>query len=146
MRAARRGQAVVISPFACWSHSASHHCSAVTQQNAEGLAAVALLQHVSKGTPVVYGAFTNNVDMKTRPLHLVHQSMCGPCRCQARWPVDMDYPCVLRTPMPPMRLMRRPCGNRFSRFKVPARAMPTSFIMRRDGWKVVCHQFREVYH
>ena len=66
MRAARRGQAVVISPFTLAGAMAPVTIAgAVTQQNAEGLAAVALLQHVRKGTPVVYGAFTSNVDMKT---------------------------------------------------------------------------------
>ncbi|MEC7209106.1 MAG: trimethylamine methyltransferase family protein, partial [Pseudomonadota bacterium] len=38
---------------------------AITQQNAEALAAIALLQTISPGTPVVYGAFTSNVDMKS---------------------------------------------------------------------------------
>ena len=38
---------------------------AITQQNAEALAAIALLQTVNPGAPVVYGAFTSNVDMKS---------------------------------------------------------------------------------
>ena len=38
---------------------------AVVQQNAESLACIALLQQINPGTPIVYGAFTSNVDMKT---------------------------------------------------------------------------------
>jgi len=38
---------------------------ALVQQNAEALAAIALLQEINPGTPVVYGAFTSNVDMKS---------------------------------------------------------------------------------
>ena len=63
---ARRGQVVFISPFTLAGAMAPVTIAgAVTQQNAEGLAAVALLQQVRKGAPCVYGAFTSNVDMKT---------------------------------------------------------------------------------
>ena len=66
MRAARRGQVVFISPFTLAGAMAPVTIAgAVTQQNAEGLAAVALLQQVREGAPCVYGAFTSNVDMKT---------------------------------------------------------------------------------
>ena len=66
MRAAKRGQAVVISPFTLAGAMAPVTIAgAVVQQNAEALAAVALLQQVREGAPCVYGAFTSNVDMKT---------------------------------------------------------------------------------
>ena len=66
MRAARRGQAVIISPFTLAGAMAPVTLAgAITQQNAEGLAAIALLQSVRDGAPVVYGAFTSNVDMKS---------------------------------------------------------------------------------
>jgi len=66
MRAARRGQAVVVTPFTLAGAMAPVTLAgAITQQNAEGLAAIALLQQVRPGTPVVYGAFTSNVDMKS---------------------------------------------------------------------------------
>ena len=38
---------------------------AVVQSIAEGLAAIALLQFINKGTPCVLGTFTSNVDMKS---------------------------------------------------------------------------------
>jgi trimethylamine--corrinoid protein Co-methyltransferase len=38
---------------------------ALTQQNAEALAGIALTQMVNPGAPVIYGGFTSNVDMKT---------------------------------------------------------------------------------
>ena len=66
MRAAQRGQAVIITPFTLAGAMAPVTLfGAVTQQNAEALAAIALLQLVKEGTPVVYGAFTSNVDMKS---------------------------------------------------------------------------------
>lgn len=39
--------------------------AALAQQNAEALAGVALTQLVRPGTPVIYGGFTTNVDMKS---------------------------------------------------------------------------------
>ncbi|MCC6469434.1 MAG: trimethylamine methyltransferase family protein [Alphaproteobacteria bacterium] len=39
--------------------------AALAQQNAEALFGVTLIQAVSPGAPVVYGAFTSNVDMKS---------------------------------------------------------------------------------
>ena len=38
---------------------------AIVRQNAEAIAAIALLQSVRERAPVMYGAFTSNVDMKT---------------------------------------------------------------------------------
>jgi len=40
-------------------------CGAIAQQNAEALFCVVLTQVVRPGAPVVYGAFTSNVDMRT---------------------------------------------------------------------------------
>lgn len=66
MRAARRGQVVVVSPFTLSGAMApATVVGAVSQQNAEFLAALVLLQAVREGAPVVYGAFTSNVDMKS---------------------------------------------------------------------------------
>ena len=66
MRAARRGQVVVVSPFTLSGAMApATVLGAVAQQNAEFLAALVLLQAVREGAPVVYGAFTSNVDMKS---------------------------------------------------------------------------------
>ena len=66
MRAAKRGQAVVVSPFTLSGAMAPVTViGAVSQQNAEFLAALVLLQGVKAGSAVVYGAFTSNVDMKT---------------------------------------------------------------------------------
>jgi len=66
MRAARRGQVVVVSPFTLSGAMApATVAGALVQQNAEFLAALVLLQAVRPGAPVVYGAFTSNVDMKS---------------------------------------------------------------------------------
>lgn len=66
MRMARHGQAVLVAPFTLAGAMAPITLAgAVAQQTAEALAAIALLQYIRPGAPVVYGAFTSNVDMQT---------------------------------------------------------------------------------
>ena len=66
MRCARRGQAVIITPFTLSGAMApATIAGALVQQNAEFLAGLTLLQLVRPETPVVYGAFTSNVDLKS---------------------------------------------------------------------------------
>ena len=63
---AELGQAVVVTPFTLMgAMTPVTLAAALAQQNAEALFAIALLQHVRAGTPVVYGGFTSNVDMKS---------------------------------------------------------------------------------
>jgi trimethylamine--corrinoid protein Co-methyltransferase len=63
---AENGQPVVITPFTLsGAMSPATIPGALVQQNAEGLAGIALLQTINPGTPSVYGTFTSNVDMKT---------------------------------------------------------------------------------
>ena len=88
MRAARRGQVVVVSPFTLSGAMApATVLGAVAQQNAEFLATLVLLQAVREGAPVVYGAFTSNVDMKSgSPRRSGHPNMCGLCKSPVSWP------------------------------------------------------------
>lgn len=66
MRATKRGQAVVVSPFTLSGAMApATVMGALVQQNAEFLGALVLLQAIRPGAEVVYGAFTSNVDMKS---------------------------------------------------------------------------------
>ena len=66
MRLARRGQPVIITPFTLAGAMAPVTLAgALAQQTAECLAAVALLQCVNEGAPVIYGSFTSNVDMRS---------------------------------------------------------------------------------
>ena len=66
MRLARRNQPVIIAPFTLAGAMAPVTIvGSVVQQIAECLCAVALLQEINPGTPVVMGAFTSNVDMKS---------------------------------------------------------------------------------
>ena len=63
---ARAGQGVAITPFTlCGAMAPATLAGALVQQNAEALAALALVQLVNAGTPVMYGGFTSNVDMKS---------------------------------------------------------------------------------
>jgi trimethylamine--corrinoid protein Co-methyltransferase len=60
------GQPVVITPFTLMGAMAPVSlAAALAQQNAEALFGVVLAQVVRPGTPVMYGAFTSNVDMRT---------------------------------------------------------------------------------
>ncbi|MEM9431891.1 MAG: trimethylamine methyltransferase family protein [Pseudomonadota bacterium] len=66
LRFARHRQPVIVTPFTLAGAMAPVTLAgAVTQSVAEGLAAIALLQWVSPGTPVVLGTFTSNVDMRS---------------------------------------------------------------------------------
>ncbi|HET6466997.1 MAG TPA: trimethylamine methyltransferase family protein [Geminicoccaceae bacterium] len=63
---AEAGQAVVMTPFTLAGAMAPVTLAgALAQQNAEALAGMAFAQIVRPGTPVVYGGFTSNVDMKS---------------------------------------------------------------------------------
>ncbi len=63
---ATAGQVVCITPFTLAGAMAPVTLAGtLTQQNAEVLAGIALAQVVRAGTPVVYGAFSSNVDMKS---------------------------------------------------------------------------------
>jgi trimethylamine--corrinoid protein Co-methyltransferase len=66
MAMARHGQPVVITPFTLMGAMAPVSlAAALAQQNAEALFGVVLAQLVRPGTPVMYGAFTSNVDMRS---------------------------------------------------------------------------------
>jgi trimethylamine--corrinoid protein Co-methyltransferase len=66
MEMALHGQPVVATPFThAGAMSPVSLAGALAQQNAEALFLVALSQIVRPGAPMVYGAFTSNVDMRT---------------------------------------------------------------------------------
>jgi len=66
MRMARNSQVVIVTPFTLSGAMAPVTLSgAVALSIAEGLAAIALLQYINPGTPVVFGTFTSNVDLRT---------------------------------------------------------------------------------
>jgi trimethylamine--corrinoid protein Co-methyltransferase len=66
MAMAEHGQPVVITPFTLMGAMAPVTlAAALAQQNAEALFGVVLAQAVRPGTPVMYGAFTSNVDMRS---------------------------------------------------------------------------------
>lgn len=63
---AEHGQPVTITPFTLMgAMTPVTLAAALCQQNAEALFGVVLTQLVNSGTPVMYGAFTSNVDMKS---------------------------------------------------------------------------------
>jgi trimethylamine--corrinoid protein Co-methyltransferase len=63
---AEAGQPVIATPFTLAGAMApSTLAGALAQQHAEALFVVALAQLVRPGTPMVYGGFTSNVDMRT---------------------------------------------------------------------------------
>ncbi len=66
MTMAEHGQAVVVTPFTLMGAMAPVSlAAALAQQNAEALFGVVLAQCVRPGAPVMYGAFTSNVDMRS---------------------------------------------------------------------------------
>jgi trimethylamine--corrinoid protein Co-methyltransferase len=66
MTMAEHGQSVCVTPFTLMgAMSPVTLAGALAQQNAEALFGVVLTQLVRKGAPVMYGAFTSNVDMRS---------------------------------------------------------------------------------
>ncbi|MFM7275145.1 MAG: trimethylamine methyltransferase family protein, partial [Gammaproteobacteria bacterium] len=66
MAMAAHGQATVITPFTLMgAMTPVSLAAALAQQNAEALFGVVLTQAVRPGAPVMYGAFTSNVDMRS---------------------------------------------------------------------------------
>jgi len=66
MEGARRNQATIITPFTLMgAMTPVTLAAALTQQNAEALLGLTLVQLTRPGAPMVYGGFTSNVDMKT---------------------------------------------------------------------------------
>lgn len=60
------GQPVTVTPFTLMgAMTPTTMAGALAQQNAEALLGIALLQLTRPGTPVIYGAFTSNVDMRS---------------------------------------------------------------------------------
>ncbi len=63
---AEMSQPVIVTPFTLMgAMTPVTRPAALAQQNAEALMTIALLQTVNPGTPVLYGAFTSNVDMRS---------------------------------------------------------------------------------
>lgn len=63
---ARMNQVVVITPFTLAGAMApASLAGALAQQNAEALAGITFTQMANPGTPVMYGGFTSNVDMRS---------------------------------------------------------------------------------
>ena len=66
MELARAGQVACVTPFTLSGAMAPVTLAgALAQQNAEALAVIAFSQVVNPGAPVIYGAFTSNVDMRS---------------------------------------------------------------------------------
>lgn len=66
MELARHNQATVVTPFTLMgAMTPVTMAAALTQQNAEALLGITLTQLVRPGAPVIYGAFTSNVDMRS---------------------------------------------------------------------------------
>ena len=62
----RCGQPVTITPFTlAGAMSPATIAGALAQQNAEALGVISIAQCIRPGTPVIYGGFTSNVDMKS---------------------------------------------------------------------------------
>jgi len=66
MQMAMLGQPVVVTPFTLMgAMTPATMAAALVQQNAEALLGISLVQLTNPGSPVVYGAFTSNVDMRS---------------------------------------------------------------------------------
>jgi len=66
MQMAMLGQPTVVTPFTLMgAMTPATMAAALVQQNAEALLGISLVQLTRPGVPVIYGAFTSNVDMRS---------------------------------------------------------------------------------
>ncbi|MGC1430009.1 MAG: trimethylamine methyltransferase family protein [Albidovulum sp.] len=105
LRLARAGQAVVVTPFTLAGAMAPVTMSgAVTLSIAEGLAAIALIQYVAPGAPVMIGTFTSNVDMKSgapafgTPEYMRATQMTGQMARHYKLPMRSSGVCAANVP------------------------------------------------
>ena len=100
----RRNQVIVMTPFTLAGAMAPVTVpGALAQQNAEALAGVAFCQIVRPGSPVMYGGFTSNVDMKSgapafgTPEYMKAQIVGGQLARRYRLPYRTSNVCAANT-------------------------------------------------
>jgi trimethylamine--corrinoid protein Co-methyltransferase len=105
MRMARRGQPTIVTPFTLSGAMAPVTLAgAIAQQTAEALAAIALIQHIRPGCPVVMGSFTSNVDMKSgapafgTPEYMRATQMSGQMARRYNLPMRASNACAANVP------------------------------------------------
>ena len=138
MRLAKHGQPVIVTPFTLSGAMAPVTVvGAVMQQTAEALAAIALLQLVNPGTPVVYGSFTSNVDMKSgapafgTPEYMRATQLSGQMARFYNLPMRSSNACAANCPDSQSAWrVRFLCG-------LACQPGPMSSTTPRAGWKVV---------
>ncbi|MDN2568291.1 trimethylamine methyltransferase family protein [Aquibium sp. A9E412] len=101
---AGRGQPVIITPFTLAGAMAPVTIAGATvQQNAEALAGLVFAQMVRPGTPVGYGGFTSNVDMRSgapafgTPEYMKAQLLGGQLARRYRVPYRTSNVCAANT-------------------------------------------------
>ncbi len=104
MEMSRRNQIIVMTPFTLAGAMAPVTVAgALAQQNAEALAGIAFCQIVRPGSPVVYGGFTSNVDMKSgapafgTPEYMKAQIVGGQLARRYRIPYRTSNVCAANT-------------------------------------------------
>ncbi len=105
LRMARAGQVVVVTPFTLAGAMAPVTMSgAVALSIAEALSAIALLQYVAPGAPVMIGTFTSNVDMKSgapafgTPEYMRATQMTGQMARRYKLPLRSSGVCAANVP------------------------------------------------
>jgi len=105
LRMARAGQAVVVTPVTLAGAMAPvTMAGAVTLSVAEALSMIALIQYAAPGAPVVLGAFTSNVDMRTgaaaygTPEYMRATQMTGQMARRYRLPFRSSGVCAANVP------------------------------------------------
>ncbi len=104
MEMSARNQIIVMTPFTLAGAMAPVTIAgALAQQNAEALAGIAFCQIVRPGSPVVYGGFTSNVDMKSgapafgTPEYMKAQIVGGQLARRYRIPYRTSNTCAANT-------------------------------------------------
>ena len=136
MTMAEHGQPAVITPFTLMgAMTPVTLAAALVQQNAEALAGITLTQLVRPGAPVVYGAFTSNVDLRSgAPAFGTPENAGRPWRLGSS-PGGIGFPTGPATPVRATRSTPRPRTSRRCRSGRLFSVARTSSTTARGGWR-----------
>jgi len=116
---------VIVTPFTLAGAMApTTLAGALSLQNAEALGVIAFAQMVRPGAPVLYGAYTSNVDMKSGAPAFGTPEYTRTALASGQLAPATGSPTAPRMPAPPMRSMRRPPMNRRCRSGARSWAAP----------------------
>jgi trimethylamine---corrinoid protein Co-methyltransferase len=132
---ARRGQAVIVTPFLLMgAMSPVSVVATLAQQVAEALAGIALVQTIRPGSPVVFGSFLSNTDMQSgSPSFGTPESAVG-LLCTGQIARHYDLPFRSGGALTSSQVVDAQAGYESMMTMWPTFLAGTNFVMHSAGW------------